>query len=658
MVAESDDETEGGQEMTRPLSGLEKRSRSLPNLLVGESLLEELGITTDHGRRLGRKDSVDNMGINLACSGMVASIDSANTLGEVGKQDSNYMAADLKRLVSDETLPKLPKSEQEEDLPPLLQALSYQSTRKKKVLQPSYEADRDESVEEIASTVASSVACHEDIDDDDVVHPAPPVQPATVSTRLPDKSVVRTSDVRVSNRVNKSEMTLKTFPTVYNDLIGEIDAATVKWLDRNLYIGDEIREVYEEVIKTVGKSHLLFDQDPYVENHATGVDLSPAVHSTLLTGSKDNRIINTSLHRDVPPPWGRHEMDEWKNSPKFGDLGRQDILNIGSQGLHDYTGKASKSYNSWLAWWRSTINIDDYFKYLSTQDNDYLSLTYHLYESDDSDSENDGDKDRKPNARELELKRAREEKIAEIRKLKENYNVGYWNANSVLLGGLGKYPDITDEELGINAEPSIDSPSRDEDNSLTPSSPLTNKDRSEAGTPLSLQDRLERVWTLLRMPDNLKLDMAIKYSSETYMESLEEVLQHWETAVKLILAREALIMKLEDFERLASDPNRFFERGSPGSASSRIKEAKTRKQLHHKLDMIEVRIKKIVVTIHETFSDVVTFQGRPYLEKMSSDRTEMLYWLQQERRETALDMAKKTVELRMLEIPTTVNNVV
>ncbi|XP_028416807.1 coiled-coil domain-containing protein 87-like [Dendronephthya gigantea] len=74
--------------------------------------------------------------------------------------------------------------------------------------------------------------------------------------------------------------------------------------------------------------------------------------------------------------------------------------------------------------------------------------------------------------------------------------------------------------------------------------------------------------------------------------------------------------------------------------------------------MIEVRIKKIVVTIHETFSDVVTFQGRPYLEKMSSDRTEMLYWLQQERRETALDMAKKTVELRMLEIPTTVNNVV
>jgi hypothetical protein len=32
--------------------------------------------------------------------------------------------------------------------------------------------------------------------------------------------------------------------------------------------------------------------------------------------------------------------------------------------------------------------------------------------------------------------------------------------------------------------------------------------------------------------------------------------------VKLILSREALITKLEDFERLASDPNRFFEKGT------------------------------------------------------------------------------------------------
>ena len=36
---------------------------------------------------------------------------------------------------------------------------------------------------------------------------------------------------------------------------------------------------------------------------------------------------------------------------------------------------------------------------------------------------------------------------------------------------------------------------------------------------------------------------------------------------------------------------------------------------------------------------------------MASDRTEMLYWLQQERRQIALNMAQKTVELRFGEIP-------
>ena len=34
--------------------------------------------------------------------------------------------------------------------------------------------------------------------------------------------MVRTSDVRVSNRVNKNSVTLERYPTVYNDLIGEV----------------------------------------------------------------------------------------------------------------------------------------------------------------------------------------------------------------------------------------------------------------------------------------------------------------------------------------------------------------------------------------------------------------------------------------------------
>ena len=103
---------------------------------------------------------------------------------------------------------------------------------------------------------------------------------------------------------------------------------------------------------------------------------------------------------------------------------------------------------------------------------------------------------------------------------------------------------------------------------------------------LTVQERLDRVWSLLCMPDALRLDMAIKYSSETYFDKLDEVFSlefssldqthfiffirslflfqmivHWEAAVKLILSRENLITRLEDFERFASDPNRFFEKG-------------------------------------------------------------------------------------------------
>ena len=41
------------------------------------------------------------------------------------------------------------------------------------------------------------------------------------------QSVVRTSDVRVSNRVSKSDITLKGYPTVYNDLTGDVSLTNV-----------------------------------------------------------------------------------------------------------------------------------------------------------------------------------------------------------------------------------------------------------------------------------------------------------------------------------------------------------------------------------------------------------------------------------------------
>ena len=41
-----------------------------------------------------------------------------------------------------------------------------------------------------------------------------------------------------------------------------------------------------------------------------------------------------------------------------------------------------------------------------------------------------------------------------------------------------------------------------------------------------------------------------------------QAIDDWEDAADLIIAREEAMAKLEKFERLASDPNRFFEKGN------------------------------------------------------------------------------------------------
>ena len=50
-------------------------------------------------------------------------------------------------------------------------------------------------------------------------------------------------------------------------------------------------------------------------------------------------------------------------------------------------------------------------------------------------------------------------------------------------------------------------------------------------------------------------------NSETVKNLLFQALTFWEIATEVILDRESLMTKLEDFERTASDPNRFFSKG-------------------------------------------------------------------------------------------------
>ncbi|EDO46117.1 predicted protein [Nematostella vectensis] len=549
----------------------------------------------------------------------------------------------------------------------------------------------------IGSTKASSVAIDSTVIDESITefsgeeHP----QPSVVSQRLPDKSVVRTSDVRVSNRVNKSSITLKRYPTVYNDLTGEIDPHTVKWLDRNLFIGEEIKEVYGEIIRTTSSDHLLFDGDAFVEKTASQADISMCTASSSLNKGRGERIMNVCLHREVPPPWEGDTADNWRNSPKFGGLGREDILQAkigkGAEG-----GTGSKSYNSWLAWWRSTVTSDDYLKYLSTQENDYLSVIFHLYDSEEDSDEEDGENENRPDTIQMALLKEREKKLTELKTQKTDFQPGFWNANSILLGGLGKDPIIEDDELLANIEgpflsagdtvtqgrsSSVSVTSKKSD-SLSDKKSVRSRDsfhsdrqlnkktaiarsntstsvadKSEASSmpSISAQDRLERLWTLLCMPDAQRLDMAIKYSAEPYCNKLEEALASWEAAAEVVLERESVMTQLEDFERMASDPNRFFDRGAGGTALSRIRESKTRESFDKRLVDLDKDVRKAVAAVKKRFEDVVTFQGRPYQDKIQTDRTEMLYWLHQERRQNAFDaevIKSREITLRVPELPT------
>ena len=47
-------------------------------------------------------------------------------------------------------------------------------------------------------------------------------QPAFITTRVNDKEVVRTNDIRVSERTPLIELRLKSFEPIYNELTGEV----------------------------------------------------------------------------------------------------------------------------------------------------------------------------------------------------------------------------------------------------------------------------------------------------------------------------------------------------------------------------------------------------------------------------------------------------
>ncbi|KAK3097621.1 hypothetical protein FSP39_011468 [Pinctada imbricata] len=624
-----------------------KRSRSLPDIQFGETLLEELNIDPAVKRDKLEEYELQVLQSQIVAMKKAAELDVKKEFSKVPKPGTReYASQDLQNLLAKSKESQDKKIE--EDLPPLLQAITRSAMHdgmREKIEKKIKELEEKEKRDKEAQTIKIR----------EPTHP----QPATVNAKLPGM-VVRASDVRVSERVCMSSITIDRYTTVYNDITGEIDPATVKNLDKNLFLSEEIKEVYREIMKTVPTDHLKLDDDEMVLPAANSVNLSGTMASSSLNKRRSERVINPRLEQGKKPPWGEDDPKQWVRTPH----------------------NPPKNFLG-----------EDAFAPTET---DFMGVVFHFYDSGDEDEEEDEPTPRGgltfpgsrlspqksysragPTTKAAEMKE-REKKIEELKKVKNKFEEGMWNVNTVLMGGLGRDPVVEDDDdASSKRQKSADtaksaktlheraaqrhSAKMDKTRDLQQSraSKVTSvtgtlskleTDRSEEGTietQLSPQERLEKVWTALEMPDQLKLDMAIKYSSNEYYIKLYEAIDRWERATDLILKREEFLGKLERFEREASDPNRFFEKGGRGSAVKRLKEAKTRSFFYKRIEHFDMEIKIELDYIKKHFHDEITYKGRPYEEKIKFDRIEMLYWLQEERKQNAMKYEAMMKQLPM-----------
>ncbi|XP_073507547.1 coiled-coil domain-containing protein 87 [Phyllobates terribilis] len=539
-----------------------KKSISCPNLRTGDLLVDELRITFKHRA--------------AECPGIIIAAEEAEVKG-------NHLKEDLQRLIEDSVL-EMPYQEKssctEEEIPPLIRATA-----------PGYtNAAKRQKMEALLQDLNKCSEQHKEKKTEACVHP----QPFTIDVQIGNRPLVRKADVRASDRIYTDLTEIQKYPPLYNDFASEIEAATVRKLDRNLYVGQELQEVYTELTKNISTDHLRFDQDLDFEPFATKVDISLCAASSTLTKKMGQRVINK-------------ELDSLGSNEKCESVVQ-----------HIPTDKdGSRICNSWLVWWKSIVNTDDYMKYISTQDLDYLKVIYHLYNSDSEDEEQ---ANMAAKLKSEEQKRKRDKKLADLREQKQRYLPGMWNVNSVMLGGLGSEPPLQDVECEIKE-------STDILNEVEP-------------TPCheDIQKKMNAIWTVLYVPDSQRLDMAIKYSSYEYRDQLQEAIKMWDRAITLIKKREKILAELETFETAASDPSRFFNKGYEGTSMARMEESRKRKQLHKQMADIEPEIYKVLHIIKKKFNDTVSYKGRPYADKMKWDKTEMLYWLQQDRRKNLMEI--------------------
>ncbi|KAM6159939.1 coiled-coil domain-containing protein 87 [Erethizon dorsatum] len=406
--------------------------------------------------------------------------------------------------------------------------------------------------------------------------PLPP-QPVTITLKLRNQAVVQAAAVQLSDRNFLDSFHVEGAGVLYNHLSGELDSKAIEEMDVDYYVANSIKEVYKELMSCVSTNHLCFEQEPLVEA-AAEKDWSTFLSSTFLRQEKQFQFINPDL------------VGLYSQKTKTLESNPEKIASLTSpQATKGWEKQSVKA--SWMSWWKSTLSVDDYFKYLTNQETDFLHVIFRMYE------EKVPVQVSAPVRETLEIQRP----PPLIEDEEPDFVPGEWDWNTVL------------------------------------------RHRLQAGRPniLSLQKRLERLWSMLEVPNKVRLDMAIKYSSNACLQQLPSLVKAWEQAMKSIQLREVLLGRLEGLERQASDPNRFFQK-TDFDLSHLLEQDQFRKYVHKQLNQMEPSLVSLLEEIELVFGEPVTFKGQRYLDKMKRDKVEMLYWLQQQRRVRNLIQAQKT----------------
>ncbi|XP_072097965.1 coiled-coil domain-containing protein 87-like [Mobula birostris] len=318
--------------------------------------------------------------------------------------DPLSIADDLQNLLQISTVGQGVATDPETTLPPLIEAITYdRSNEIKKYKQQKMLKELEEEEKELKQRVQPKGPKH--------------VQPTIVNIRLSQKMMAQTADVRVSDRQFTDSVCLETYPAIYDHQHEEFDQEMVKAMDKNLYFGEELQEIYQDLLKMIPNDHLLFDEDPVIVPPAVDVDLAGCFPSDTLTGRVKERVINPELKL----------LDS--------DYGTKRYLLIKKE-IEKRKVKSENQFQKVVPQQDLNINLNDYLTYVLTQGSDYLAVLYHFYENEDEKDE----ERRALFARELELKREEEMELSEIRLVKEEFVTGTWNINTIMLGGLGKEP--------------------------------------------------------------------------------------------------------------------------------------------------------------------------------------------------------------------------